>query len=111
MLRLGFLTYLKATSQRILGKFAKQLLNKDTTTFDFDVVVKGKDQAEVWDYIVENCPNMQTIIRRDYNGTPFVKFPMDDLLQMPKVVHIEMPDFWCNDDTFTQFAEHFPDLK
>jgi hypothetical protein len=110
-LKSKFVEHLLLNSQRITAENAKQLLHKESTKFDMGVVEKGEQQWETWRFMVENCPLMETIIWRDLNGVPFVNFPIGDLLKMPKVVHIEMPDFWCNDKTFVIFAQNFKNLR
>lgn len=110
-LKSKFVEYLSQTSQRITAENAKQLLHSESVTFDLGIVEKGEQQKETWKFMAENCPLMKTIIWRDLNGVPFVNFPIDDLLKMPKVVHIEMPDFWCNDETFKVFSKNFKDLR
>lgn len=110
-LKSQFVDYLSLTSQRITAENAKQLLHSESVAFDLGIVEKGVPQKETWKFMTENCPLMKTIIWRDLNGVPFVNFPIDDLLKMPGVVHIEMPDFWCTDETFTVFAQNFKDLR
>ncbi|XP_059475468.1 uncharacterized protein LOC132196683 isoform X2 [Neocloeon triangulifer] len=107
----SMICYLKANNLRIAGYFAQQLLNEKSVFFDFGIVRKGKEQRQVFQYMLENCKAMKDIAWRDYHDTPFVSFPIEGLIEMINLEKIDMPDFWCELDDLVILANYFSGLK
>jgi hypothetical protein len=110
------------TFDRILNLLSL-LLNDSTSEFDF-IVFSRRDHEdnrdeEMWQLLLEKCPNLERITdSRKLNfsqqfGFEFVTLTsvMHFLIDMPKLLHIDLDFYLCNEDDLILLVETFPSLK
>jgi hypothetical protein len=99
------------------------LLNDSTSEFDF-IVFSRRDHEdnrdeEMWQMLLQKCPNLERITdSRKLNfseqfGFEFVTLSsvMHFLLDMPKLLHIDLDFYLCEEDDLILLVEKFPSLK
>lgn len=99
------------------------LLNDSTSEFDF-IVFSRRDHEEnrdeeMWQLLLEKCPNLVRITdSRKLNfsqqfGFEFVRLSsvMHFLHDMPKLLHIDLDFYLCDEDDLILLVETFPSLK
>jgi len=98
------------------------LLNESTSEFDFIVFSRRNSQhnrdQEMWTVLNNKCPNLVRITdRREIDFSEEIVFQnprlatvMPFIITLPKLLHIDLHFYICEEDDLFELAESFPNL-